>query len=110
MRKRESGFNLSILLFKKEYVDKGVQIPNLTWHPCSSVVDCERLMDKGNRNRATGATLMNKDSSRSHSIFTVITEMCTRSQVDGKEHIRAGKLNLVDLAGSERQSKTREFI
>jgi hypothetical protein len=65
-------------------------------------------MDKGNKNRATGATLMNKDSSRSHSIFTIVTEMCTRSQLDGKDHIRAGKLNLVDLAGSERQSKTRE--
>lgn len=67
-------------------------------------------MDKGNRNRATGATLMNKDSSRSHSIFTIVAEMCTRSQLDGKEHIRAGKLNLVDLAGSERQSKTRMFL
>ncbi len=74
------------------------------------MVDCERLMEKGNRNRATGATLMNKDSSRSHSIFTVVTEMCTRSELDGKEHIRAGKLNLVDLAGSERQSKTRKYI
>ena len=67
-------------------------------------------MDKGNRNRATGATLMNKDSSRSHSIFTIVTEMCSRSELDGKDHIRAGKLNLVDLAGSERQSKTRKFI
>jgi kinesin family protein 3/17 len=67
-------------------------------------------MDKGNKNRATGATLMNKDSSRSHSIFTILTEMCTRSELDGKEHIRAGKLNLVDLAGSERQSKTRKIL
>ena len=67
-------------------------------------------MDKGNKNRATGATLMNKDSSRSHSIFTIMTEMCTQSELDGKEHIRAGKLNLVDLAGSERQSKTRMYI
>lgn len=67
-------------------------------------------MDKGNKNRATGATLMNKDSSRSHSIFTIVTEMCTRSELDGKDHIRAGKLNLVDLAGSERQSKTRTNV
>ena len=67
-------------------------------------------MDKGNKSRATGATQMNKDSSRSHSIFTIVTEMCTRSELDGKEHIRAGKLNLVDLAGSERQSKTRKFL
>ncbi|CAF1458254.1 unnamed protein product, partial [Rotaria sordida] len=90
----------------KEHLDKGVQVQNLSWHPCSSVNDCERLMEKGNRNRATGATLMNKDSSRSHSIFTIVTEMCKRSETDGKDHIRAGKLNLVDLAGSERQSKT----
>jgi hypothetical protein len=93
--------------FLKELADKGVHVQNLTWHQCSNVTDCERLMDKGNRSRATGATLMNKDSSRSHSIFTIVTEMCTRSELDGKEHIRAGKLNLVDLAGSERQSKTR---
>ena len=30
--------------------------------------------------------------------------------VDGKEHIRVGKLNLVDLAGSERQSKTGSTV
>lgn len=99
-----------LFIFAKEYVDKGVQVQNLSWHVCSSVFDCERLMDKGNRNRATGATLMNKDSSRSHSIFTIVTEMCSKSETDGKEHIRAGKLNLVDLAGSERQSKTRKVL
>ena len=63
-------------------------------------------MDKGNKNRATGATLMNADSSRSHSIFTINVEMCEKSSEDGEEHYRLGKLNLVDLAGSERQSKT----
>ncbi|CAF1072642.1 unnamed protein product [Adineta ricciae] len=91
----------------KEYPDKGVHVQNLTWHQCTNVSDCERLMEKGNRNRATGATLMNKDSSRSHSIFTIVSEVCTKSALDGKDHIRAGKLNLVDLAGSERQSKTQ---
>ena len=30
--------------------------------------------------------------------------------VDGKDHIRVGKLNLVDLAGSERQSKTGSTV
>ncbi|CAF4248994.1 unnamed protein product [Rotaria socialis] len=100
------GKDVKATLDLKEYVDKGVLVQNLSWHPCASVLDCERLMDKGNRNRATGATLMNKDSSRSHSIFTIVTEMCSKSDIDGKDHIRAGKLNLVDLAGSERQSKT----
>jgi kinesin family protein 3/17 len=62
-------------------------------------------MDRGWKNRSTGSTLMNADSSRSHSIFTINLEMC-RADEAGEEHIRAGKLNLVDLAGSERQSKT----
>ena len=62
-------------------------------------------MQKGWKNRATGATLMNADSSRSHSIFTINLEMMSADD-EGEEHIRAGKLNLVDLAGSERQAKT----
>ena len=48
---------------------------------------------------------MNATSSRSHSIFQIIVECATEAN-DGKEHIRAGKLNLVDLAGSERAEKT----
>ncbi|KAL7063518.1 hypothetical protein AAHC03_01352 [Spirometra sp. Aus1] len=63
-------------------------------------------MDQGWRNRATGATLMNADSSRSHSIFTIYLEMIRNDADTGREMFRAGKLNLVDLAGSERQSKT----
>ncbi len=58
----------------------------------------------GNNSRHTGATLMNADSSRSHSIFTVYIE-CQQT-VSNQEIVTAGKLNLVDLAGSERQSKT----
>jgi len=69
-----------------------------------NVVDCEKLMNKGNKNRSTGATLMNADSSRSHSIFTINVEI---SEKDNEENSRFGKLNLVDLAGSERQSKTK---
>ena len=62
-------------------------------------------MELGGKNRSVGATLMNVDSSRSHSIFTIDLEMI--NAVEGeKESLRAGRLNLVDLAGSERQSKT----
>jgi hypothetical protein len=46
---------------------------------------------------------MNKDSSRSHSIFTVYIEMSEEVEgCDGETSFKAGKLNLVDLAGSER--------
>ena len=61
-------------------------------------------MTLGSKNRSVGATLMNVDSSRSHSIFTIDIEMIQ----EGGEGVglRTGRLNLVDLAGSERQSKT----
>jgi kinesin family member 17 len=81
-------------------------VNDLSWHECKKYADCEKLMDKGNKNRMTGATLMNADSSRSHSIFTICVEMCEKESTDGEDHFRVGKLNLVDLAGSERQSKT----
>lgn len=48
---------------------------------------------------------MNKDSSRSHSIFTIYVETA-EDLPDGNQKFKVGKLNLVDLAGSERQSKT----
>lgn len=62
-------------------------------------------MDLGNKSRSVGATLMNVDSSRSHSIFTIDIEMS--EEIEGEAKLRAGRLNLVDLAGSERQSKTQ---
>ena len=78
-------------------------------HPVQNVNECEKIMEKGWSNRSTGATLMNADSSRSHSIFTIYMEMVNTDE-DGEDHIRAGKLNLVDLAGSERQGKTGKLI
>ncbi|GAB6031638.1 Kinesin-like protein kif3a [Chamberlinius hualienensis] len=90
----------------KEHLEKGVYIPELSTHPVQDVKDCERIMAKGWKNRAVGATLMNADSSRSHSIFTVSMEMMSTNDDTDSEHIRRGKLNLVDLAGSERQTKT----
>ena len=58
-------------------------------------------------NRKTGETAMNKDSSRSHSIFTIYIETAIFDEIEKKQKIKAGKLNQVDLAGSERQSKTQ---
>ncbi|KAK9500934.1 hypothetical protein O3M35_002096 [Rhynocoris fuscipes] len=92
----------------KESADRGVYVQDLSWHAVGSVSDCENLMSKGWSNRSVGATLMNADSSRSHSIFSICVEMMSidknGSETDGL--IRRGKLSLVDLAGSERQAKT----
>nr|XP_020024248.1 kinesin-like protein KIF17 isoform X2 [Castor canadensis] len=89
----------------KEHPEKGVYVRGLSMHTVHSVAQCERIMDTGWKNRSVGYTLMNKDSSRSHSIFTISIEIYAVDE-RGKDHLRAGKLNLVDLAGSERQSKT----
>ncbi|XP_023385161.1 kinesin-like protein KIF17 [Pteropus vampyrus] len=89
----------------KEHPEKGVYVKGLSMHTVHDVAQCERIMETGWKNRSVGYTLMNKDSSRSHSIFTISIEIYAVDE-RGKDHLRAGKLNLVDLAGSERQSKT----
>lgn len=66
--------------------------------------DIFRLMEQGTERRRTASTELNADSSRSHSIFTLILE-CVETTENGALSV-SSKLNLVDLAGSERQGKT----
>ena len=89
----------------KETVDAGVYVKGLTSKVVKSFEEIDQVLQKGKKHRSIGATKMNKGSSRSHSVFTIIVE-CSSKDDRGKEHIRVGKLNLVDLAGSERQAKT----
>jgi len=85
--------------------DSGVFVKDLSTTFVDSVEQIHRVLSVGQRNRSTGSTLMNQESSRSHSIFSVTVETCLTDSL-GEQHVRVGKLNLVDLAGSERQSKT----
>jgi len=48
----------------------------------------------------TGATEMNPESSRSHSIFTIRIESSDADEKTGKVFYKLGKLNMVDLAGA----------
>jgi kinesin family protein 3/17 len=97
--------NQKVGLDLKENPESGVYVKDLSAFVVKSVAEMDTLMDTGNRHRSVGSTLMNENSSRSHSIFSITIES-SETGVDGKEHIVVGKLNLVDLAGSERQSKT----
>ena len=90
----------------KDSADSGVYVRDLTSYVVKSTRECDKLRDFGAKNRHVGATAMNQDSSRSHSIYTITVESC-ETREDGTTGIRMGKLNLVDLAGSERQSKTQ---
>ena len=89
----------------KESPDQGVFIKDLTITIVKTVQELDSFMKIGTTNRSVGETAMNKDSSRSHSIFSIYVEQS--SQLAGNDRITAGKLNMVDLAGSERQSKTQ---
>lgn len=50
------------------------------------------------------STSMNRESSRSHAVFTITVESMEKS--NETVNIRTSLLNLVDLAGSERQRDT----
>ena len=55
----------------KEKPGEGFFVKDLSSIEIKSAKECMNLLDFGSKNRKTGETLMNKDSSRSHSIFTV---------------------------------------
>ncbi|XP_061351325.1 kinesin-like protein KIN-5B [Gastrolobium bilobum] len=65
-----------------------------------SVSEIYNLLERGASKRRTADTLLNKRSSRSHSVFT-ITVYVKETVIGDEELIKCGKLNLVDLAGSE---------
>jgi len=66
--------------------------------------ECLQQFFEGEVNRTICEHKLNKQSSRSHCVFTLHVE--SRSRVESSEKIIVSKLNLVDLAGSERTKKT----
>lgn len=79
---------------------KGVFVNGLDEFVVKSEDEIFKFLDKAALQRKTAETLMNKFSSRSHSVFS-ITIHIKESSADGSELLKVGKLNLVDLAGSE---------
>ena len=88
-----------------EEKSKGVYIGDL----CEKyVVDDQEvydLMKLGNSNRSVAHTMMNAESSRSHSIFILTVTQNNTEDLSCK----TGRLYLVDLAGSEKIQKTGAF-
>lgn len=98
------GVDVRAKMSLHESPDHGVYIKDLTLKSVKVLDEMYKWLDSGNSNRSVGATAMNQDSSRSHSIFTIHVE--TSEDIQGEDKFTAAKLNMVDLAGSERQSKT----
>ncbi|KAG7383000.1 hypothetical protein PHYPSEUDO_004179 [Phytophthora pseudosyringae] len=83
--------------------EKGmVIVQNATLKKCTSPEQTLKLFEAANKKRQVGATKMNAESSRSHSIFSLLVESYNKTT----KATTIGKLSLVDLAGSERAGKT----
>ena len=79
---------------------RGVVVQNLENLHVNTAADIYKHLESALAKRKVSATKMNKQSSRSHSVFT-ITIRIKETNADGEDLIKVGKLNLVDLAGSE---------
>ncbi|KAM9308217.1 kinesin-like protein KIF15 [Gastrophryne carolinensis] len=91
-------------LFLREHIKKGVFVVGAVEQVVSSAAEAYQVLSTGWRNRRVASTSMNRESSRSHAVFTVTIE--SMEKVNEIVNIRSSQLNLVDLAGSERQRDT----
>uniref|UniRef100_M4BTC5 Kinesin-like protein n=1 Tax=Hyaloperonospora arabidopsidis (strain Emoy2) TaxID=559515 RepID=M4BTC5_HYAAE len=78
----------------------GIYCVNLLELTATTAKHVYELVYTGVKNRITSETLMNENSSRSHSIFTIRIHSKEHNAA-GEDLLRVGQLNLVDLAGSE---------
>ena len=90
----KSHSHLSRLELRENPRTSGVQITNLTWKNVFSIDQCLKYKRQGDLSRTMGSTQMNRDSSRSHTMFSLAIRCRQRNQT---KFIRQGKLNFVDL-------------
>ncbi|XP_069571062.1 kinesin-like protein KIF15 [Brachyistius frenatus] len=94
----------SASLFLRENIKKGVFVEGAVEKFVNSAAEAYQVLSMGWRNRRVASTSMNRESSRSHAVFTMTLE--SKESVNEVVNIRTSQLNLVDLAGSERQKDT----
>ena len=90
----------------REHDKKGIFVEGLTEAVVTNAEETYDLFTKGSFNRRVGMTEMNRESSRSHAVFTVSLESKRRPCQGAALQKRSALLHLVDLAGSERQKST----
>jgi hypothetical protein len=91
-------------LHLREDFKLGVYVEDLTELPVNSAEETYDILRRGTKNRHMGATLMNKESSRSHAVFTL--KIDSRQVENSSVSLRSSRFHLIDLAGSERQRDT----
>ena len=86
----------------RETKNNGFIVQEVTESFCTDKESILRIIEAGKTNRASAPTLMNAESSRSHSILSINVKQ--KNEATGR--VKNGRLFLVDLAGSEKISKT----
>ncbi|KAG8545044.1 hypothetical protein GDO81_021459 [Engystomops pustulosus] len=87
-------------LYAREDGKRVVQVVGLREVQVGSVDFLLEVIVKGSRERSTGATGVNSDSSRSHAVIQI--------QIKDAGNRKLGRMSFIDLAGSERASDARE--
>ncbi|KAL3684384.1 hypothetical protein R1sor_002406 [Riccia sorocarpa] len=100
----------------RETINGGITLAGVTETDVASQSEMAVCLEQGSLCRATGSTMMNTRSSRSHAIFTITLEQRRKWEMpldgssiifeDAGEDYLCAKLHLVDLAGSERAKRT----
>lgn len=88
----------------REHPETGPYVEGLSKMLVTDTLTIKKLIDQGNRERITAATLMNERSSRSHAILTLYfgQTILTDDPLAPPQTEIISQINLVDLAGSER--------
>ncbi|KAJ1281005.1 hypothetical protein BS78_04G275400 [Paspalum vaginatum] len=95
----------------RETATGGITLAGVTEAEVKSKEEMASYLIRGSSSRATASTNMNRQSSRSHAIFTICVEQKRTSGTSDKSasndyDILSSKFHLVDLAGSERAKRT----
>eukprot|EP00466_Bigelowiella_natans_P015895 jgi/Bigna1/34057/e_gw1.4.230.1 len=89
----------------REDSKRGTYVEGVTEYTVKGPDDCHKLLHRGVANRKVGETAMNRESSRSHSVFKLNIHS-TSIGANGVRVDRYSQFNMIDLAGSERQKLT----
>ncbi|GBG30932.1 Kinesin-like protein KIF15 [Hondaea fermentalgiana] len=90
----------------RESMQRGVYVEGQSEVVFDTAQEALDTVRRGAEGRRVGATAMNRESSRSHTVFTLTLES-RKPDADGVVVSRTSRVNIVDLAGSERQKLTK---
>lgn len=96
----------------REDSSRNMFVHGVTEMEVKSVEEALNAFHSGQKRKRMGHTILNAESSRSHSVFTIRlvqspVDNCGEYIVQDRDKIVVSQLSLVDLAGSERTNRTK---